>query len=154
MAETRDSNPRPHASGSVTVLDTGGAAQFYAKLWDGATVIAEGAATQSAANFPYTFTLSGFKPKPEVRKLLVQLQPADPSTGFPREIEVCHWILDDGDVVLTDDRGAAIKGERHKLKDGDDPIRFAKVFAWQHCRKKRGGSDFNRRLTYGPLGAA
>jgi len=47
-------------SGSVTMVDTAGAANFYAKLWDGTTVIASGAAQGPSANSPACIALSGF----------------------------------------------------------------------------------------------
>lgn len=46
-------------SGTVTVVDSAGAATFYAKLWDGTTLIASGAITTGGAGFQDTITLSG-----------------------------------------------------------------------------------------------
>lgn len=48
-----------YASGSVTFLDTTGAATIYAKLWDGTTVIASGAQNTTAANAFGVIHLSG-----------------------------------------------------------------------------------------------
>lgn len=47
-------------SGKVTVLDSVGAATFFAKLWDGTTVIDSGAYTTGGANFNGSFALSGY----------------------------------------------------------------------------------------------
>lgn len=47
-------------SGTITCEDTAGAATFYAKLWDGATVIASTASTSPAANNAISITLSGY----------------------------------------------------------------------------------------------
>jgi hypothetical protein len=52
------------ASGTVTVLDTAGAAGFFAKLWDGTTVIASCAYTTGGANFNGGIVLSGFITSP------------------------------------------------------------------------------------------
>ena len=46
-------------SGSVTVLDTAGAANFDAKLWDGTTVIDSGYCTSGGASFGLIISLSG-----------------------------------------------------------------------------------------------
>ena len=48
-----------YVSGTVTVLDTSGAAAYFAKLWDGATVIASGRCDSAAANQVITISLSG-----------------------------------------------------------------------------------------------
>ncbi len=48
------------ASGTVTVLDTAGSAEFYAKLWDGTTVVAASAFTTTAsANTKGSIHLAG-----------------------------------------------------------------------------------------------
>ena len=46
-------------SGTVTALDTAGAATFFARLWDGTTVIASAGAVSAATNFSIPFSLSG-----------------------------------------------------------------------------------------------
>ena len=46
------------ASGTVTLNDTAGAASFYAKLWDGTTVIASCFATTSGATNGVAISLS------------------------------------------------------------------------------------------------
>lgn len=52
------------ASGTVTLVDTAGAAAFICKLWDGTTVIASGRITSTAANNPTALALSGFLASP------------------------------------------------------------------------------------------
>jgi hypothetical protein len=47
------------ASGSVLVTDTAAGAPFFAKLWDGTTVIASGAINTAAANTRGLIALSG-----------------------------------------------------------------------------------------------
>lgn len=47
------------ASGTVSLRDTGGAAGFFCKLWDGTTVISTSRADSSAANTTVASTLSG-----------------------------------------------------------------------------------------------
>lgn len=52
------------ASGTVTMLDTTGSSQFYAKLWDGTTVIASGAANSAGASGVVSIALSGYLASP------------------------------------------------------------------------------------------
>lgn len=52
------------ASGSVTVTDTAGVAQFIAKLWDGTTVINSTLVITSLANRPMCISLSGILSSP------------------------------------------------------------------------------------------
>ena len=47
------------ASGTVTLVDTGGATLIYGKLWDGTTLIASGKVTVPAAGNIVTMSLSG-----------------------------------------------------------------------------------------------
>jgi hypothetical protein len=52
------------ASGTVTVLDTGGAANFLAKLWDGTTVIASTGVNSNSAGATRAISLSGYIASP------------------------------------------------------------------------------------------
>ena len=52
------------ASGSVTLIDTAGAADFNVKLWDGTTVIASGRGVVDAANTEIVVHLSGYLAAP------------------------------------------------------------------------------------------
>ncbi len=52
------------ASGTVTLADNVGAAQFQCKLWDGTTVISDSASTSGGAAFAASIALSGFIASP------------------------------------------------------------------------------------------
>jgi len=52
------------AAGTVTIQDTAGGAIFYAKLWDGTTVIASAATETTAINDFLTISLSGYITSP------------------------------------------------------------------------------------------
>lgn len=52
------------ASGTVTLVDTAGAADFHIKLWDGATVIASAQVTSSGANAEIAVSVSGYIASP------------------------------------------------------------------------------------------
>lgn len=64
-------------SGQVTVFDTAGACSFFAKLWDGTTVIASTFQTTPAANFGSVISLAGFISSP-ANNLKISVR--DPST--------------------------------------------------------------------------
>lgn len=68
------------ASGSVTVDDTGGAANIYAKLWDGTTVIASGAVQLAASSQRRTISLSGFITSPAAN-IRISCRDANGTTG-------------------------------------------------------------------------
>lgn len=67
-------------SASVTVVDTGGAAGFLAKLWDGSTVIASGVVTTAAANFAGILSLSGIITSP-AGNLKISVRDSSATTG-------------------------------------------------------------------------
>ena len=52
------------ASGTVTLVDTAGAADFHIKLWDGTTVIASAQVTSSGANVEVVASVSGYIASP------------------------------------------------------------------------------------------
>lgn len=52
------------ATGTVTLVDTGGSAQFFCKLWDGTTIIANTSVFTGAANAPGSVALSGYLATP------------------------------------------------------------------------------------------
>jgi len=52
------------ASGTVTVIDTGGASTFYVKLWDGTTVIASCVVTTAGSASNASVTLAGYLATP------------------------------------------------------------------------------------------
>jgi hypothetical protein len=51
-------------TGTVTLTDSGGAQNFYCKLWDGTTVIGSGNAVSAAAGARQTISISGFLASP------------------------------------------------------------------------------------------
>jgi hypothetical protein len=67
-------------SGSVTIVDTAGASTFWAKLWDGTTVIASGAATTQGANGAAVIALSGYLASP-VNNLRISVREPNLTTG-------------------------------------------------------------------------
>ena len=68
------------AWGNVTVLDTGNAASFNAKLWDGTTVIDSGNAITSGANGTNVIHLSGCLASP-AGNLRISVEDATTTTG-------------------------------------------------------------------------
>jgi hypothetical protein len=68
------------ATGTVTLRDTSGAAGFFAKLWDGTTVIASARTDSSATNFYTSITLSGYLASP-AGNLRISVRDASFTTG-------------------------------------------------------------------------
>lgn len=69
------------ASGSVTLIDTAGAAKFDVKLWDGTTVIAAGTHSQTAANQTDSVHLSGYLATP-AGNLRISARDESSTSGF------------------------------------------------------------------------
>jgi hypothetical protein len=67
-------------SGTIMCLDTAGAANFFAKLWDGTTLIASGIVASSGANQTVTFSLSGFINSP-AGNIRISVRDATATTG-------------------------------------------------------------------------
>lgn len=67
-------------SGTVTMVDTAGAARFDLKLWDGTTVIATTQTSGAAANFFISATLSGFITAP-AGNLRISVKDASSTSG-------------------------------------------------------------------------
>jgi hypothetical protein len=70
-------------SGSVVLEDTAGAARFFAKLWDGTTVIASGYVTIATASQPATISLSGNITTP-AGNLRISARDTTSTSGFIR----------------------------------------------------------------------
>ncbi len=68
------------ASGTITLEDTAGAADFNVKLWDGTTVIASGRARATASNTEVTVSLSGFLAAP-AGNIRISAQDATSTSG-------------------------------------------------------------------------
>ena len=69
------------ATGSVTCFDTGVAANFVCKLWDGTTVIASTQFTSSGANVPTTIALSGYIAAP-AGNIRISVKDTSATTGL------------------------------------------------------------------------
>lgn len=65
---------------NVTCVDTAGAANFYAKLWDGTTVIDSGNGVGSAANLRVSITLAGVITSP-AGNLKISVRDPDSTSG-------------------------------------------------------------------------
>lgn len=65
---------------TITLVDTAAGSNFYAKLWDGTTIIDSGNAVSAAANFRITITLAGVIASP-VADLKISVRDPDTTTG-------------------------------------------------------------------------
>lgn len=93
------------------------------------------------------------KARPIVQETWAQTRrPTD--DGDPGEVMPVHFTVDDGVLTVTDAKGQPLGSVKpYTLRDGDDPRRFAGVFALQAWQSNRGG-DFNRPLHYDMRGIA
>lgn len=69
------------ASGTVTLRDAAGAANFIAQLWDGTTVIASGAANSVGLDAPVTISLSGSLASP-AGNIRISVRDTTSANGF------------------------------------------------------------------------
>jgi hypothetical protein len=91
------------------------------------------------------------KPKPVVTETWVRIRPA--SDTDPGEVAPAYFTVDDGVLIVTDEKVAPIKEIKpYTLKEGDDPRMFAGHFAWKHLKEKRSG--FDRPIIYPTAGIA
>lgn len=68
------------ASGTVTLIDTGGSANFLCSLWDGTTTISSSEASSSTPNAVATIALSGYLSSP-AGNLTIRCNDATRTTG-------------------------------------------------------------------------
>ena len=84
----------------------------------------------------------------EVHKLT--LETARPRGTFPGKIQIGYWCVADQHVVLCDEGGRPIEGEKRRIGPGDDPKLIA--IAMMRARRRGGGpSGFNDRIHYPKL---
>jgi hypothetical protein len=69
------------ASGTVTLVDTGGAATFRCKLWDGTTVISSTQVNSAGVNALASATLSGFIASP-AGNIRIEVEDVSAITGL------------------------------------------------------------------------
>lgn len=91
------------------------------------------------------------KPRGPLQETWAQIRPSNGSD--PGAVIPAFYVVEDGVLTATDETGKPLEGLKpHKLCDGEDPQRVARRLALAH--RKESGSDFNRPLTYPPLGIA
>jgi hypothetical protein len=90
------------------------------------------------------------EPKPEIKSFWVQV--AAPRDGDLGCVEAAYYSVADGMLTMHDANGKP--GKEYRLHAGEDPRRAAGRLAREAWFKEIGASDFNRSLTYEPLGIA
>lgn len=70
------------ASGTVTLIDTAGSADFDVKLWDGSTVIASAQTQTGAASEKITVSLSGYLTSPPAGNLRISVKDKTSTSGL------------------------------------------------------------------------
>jgi len=82
----------------------------------------------------------------DVNKLTLQV--ARPRGTFPGKIQIGYWCIADQCVVLCDENGRPIAGEKRPIGPGDDPKLIA--VAMMKARRRGSGSltGFHDKLVY------
>jgi hypothetical protein len=81
----------------------------------------------------------------DVHRITIELQ--RPRGSFPGRVEVGHYVVVEGSVVLTDDQGKPIGDTKRPILKGED----ARLIACAMLRQRSGrnpGSSFNRPISY------
>ncbi|WP_409188784.1 hypothetical protein [Bradyrhizobium sp. RDM4] len=94
------------------------------------------------------------QPRPEIRCVWIQTRAPDYERGEEGNVEPGYYTVSDGVLTMRDAAGKST-GAKHVLGPDDNERVIASRLtreAWQ--KAGGGGSDFNRRLDYGPIGIA
>lgn len=115
----------------------------------------KGRAQEAKAKAPEAKASEARAAKPRAKREIkvTWFQTAAPRNGDAGSVEAVHYFVADGavTVMLCDKEGKSTK-RTAILADGDEPARIAARMARAAWAASR--SDFDRRLTYGPLGLA
>ncbi len=89
--------------------------------------------------------------RPKVQEVIVTVRQSDDSD--PGEVAIGHYVVEDGQLLLTDENGLALEGAKAVALENPEAARsVAANLTQKRWRETRGG--FNRRLDYRPLGIA
>jgi hypothetical protein len=81
----------------------------------------------------------------DVQRITIELQ--RPSGSFPGRVEVGHYVVVEGGVVLTDEKGKPIGDAKRPILKGEDARLIACAMLRQRSGRNR-GSSFNRPISY------
>lgn len=98
------------------------------------------------------------KPRPTPRQPKREIKSAWFQTHAPRDgdcggVEAVHYFVADGTVSICDELGKPTS-KTVTLAENDDPRAIAARLGRAAWLASTAGSNFNRRLDYGPLGIA
>lgn len=92
------------------------------------------------------------QPTPVIKTVWVQTAaPASPED--PGAAEPGFYSVTDGVLTMHDESGKPI-GKPYRLNEGDNPHIITGRLKLEAWRKEQGAANFNRRLTYQPIGIA
>jgi hypothetical protein len=81
----------------------------------------------------------------DIHKITIELQ--RPRGSFPGRVEVGHYVVVEGSVVLTDDKGKPISDAKRPILKGEDARLIECAMLRQRSGRNR-GSSFNRPISY------
>jgi hypothetical protein len=83
----------------------------------------------------------------DVTKITIETQ--RPKGSFPGRIEIGHYVIADGAVILTDEKGRPIGGDGTKRHLGNGDVRLiACAMLRQRTRSVAKSRSFNRPISY------
>jgi len=85
----------------------------------------------------------------DVHKLTIQVRAPRGTDGG--KVEIGYWCTADQHVVLTDENGRPIGGEKRLIGPGDDPKLLA-ISMMRARRRRSGGPHGNDRIIYPRMG--
>jgi hypothetical protein len=80
----------------------------------------------------------------KVQEVYVQVR--RPDGNQPGQVAPIYFTVEDGLLTITDENGAATKGEPYTLKPGEDAVSMARAIGGAQLREAFTG--FNRPLSY------
>jgi hypothetical protein len=89
----------------------------------------------------------------EIKTVIIQTGAAHPERGDPGAVEVGYYIVKGRDLTMCDESGKPM-ARPHRLGPDDEPRAIAGRLTRERWLKSDGGSNFNRKLHYGPSGIA
>jgi hypothetical protein len=81
----------------------------------------------------------------DIQRITIELQ--RPRDSFPGRVAIGHYVVVEGSVVLTDEKGRPIGDANRPILKGEDARLIACAMLRQRSGRNR-GSSFNRPISY------
>jgi hypothetical protein len=88
---------------------------------------------------------------PEIQTVIISTGYARPELGDPGAVEIGYYFVAGRDLTLCDESGKPM-ARPHRLGPDDNPRVIAGRLTRERWLRTDGGTNFNRRIHYGPSG--